>query len=624
MKTEYSLKDKLKYLFDKSMAAGPLALISWLSLVTLLVIFIAAIFVAIFGIVPEGSEKIGFLEAMWGGLMRSIDAGTIGGDNGWPYRLVSLFVTVSGIFVFSALIGILGSGLEAKLDELRKGRSLVLENDHTIILNWSDSIFDIIQELIIANRSRKKSAIVILADKDKVEMEDEIRAKIENFEQTTIICRSGDPSDLTDLEIVNHPTCRSIIVLSPQNDNPDALVTKSVLALVHNPKRRAEKYQIAAEVLDADNAATINSIGGSEVQTILADDFLSRIMVQSCRQSGLSGVYTELLDFEGCEIYSIKQYSAIGKTFSDIVLSYENSVPIGVYRNGQIKLNPEGSFVIDANDEIVIIAEDDAAIKSGESPKIDASVFGKTPKKLPKKENILILGWNHRGDTIINELGKFVAKGSKLTIGAKNAVDLAICSKNGASNLKIECKNLDITSLREIEGINPNEYDSILVLGYSDELAVQAVDTTTLITLLNIRRVLDESGKNVNVVSEMIDIKNRELAEVTRADDYVVSNKIVSLILAQASENANIAAIFEDLLDEDGAELYLKPIENYLRLPYSGDFYHAAAAAHENGEIAIGYRKYSNNADGKITMNPVKSETISFDVGDYLVVLADS
>ena len=72
----------------------------------------------------------------------------------------------------------INTGLEGKLDELRKGRSLVLEQDHTIIFNWSPSIFDVISELVIANESRRKPRIVVMADRDKVEMEDEIAAKV--------------------------------------------------------------------------------------------------------------------------------------------------------------------------------------------------------------------------------------------------------------------------------------------------------------------------------------------------------------------------------------------------------------------------------------------------------------
>ena len=44
-------------------------------------------------------------------------------------------------------------------------------------------------------------------------------------------------------------------------------------------------------------------------------------------------------------------------------------------------------------------------------------------------------------------------------------------------------------------------------------------------------------GESFTIVSEMLDIRNRELAEVTRADDFIVSDKLVSLIMTQIAEN---------------------------------------------------------------------------------------
>ena len=44
-------------------------------------------------------------------------------------------------------------------------------------------------------------------------------------------------------------------------------------------------------------------VGGDEAELILVGDLIARIVAQTCRQSGLSVVYTELLDFDGDEIY---------------------------------------------------------------------------------------------------------------------------------------------------------------------------------------------------------------------------------------------------------------------------------------------------------------------------------
>ena len=86
-----------------------------------------------------------------------------------------------------------------------------------------------------------------------------------------------------------------------------------MLALVNDPGRRPEPYRIAAEIRDLKNAEVARVVGGSEVQLVLADDLISRIVVHSSRQAGLSAVYSELLDFDGCEIYTAEQPSLVGK-----------------------------------------------------------------------------------------------------------------------------------------------------------------------------------------------------------------------------------------------------------------------------------------------------------------------
>ena len=146
---------------------------------------------------PGGDgEPPGFVEAMWLSLMRTLDSGTMGGDAGRGFRVTMLFVTLGGIFIVSALIGVLNSGIEAKLDELRKGRSFVVESDHTLILGWSPKIFTILSELVARQREPAASrGIVILAEKDKVEMEDEIRdAGRPTPARPAIICRTGQPA----------------------------------------------------------------------------------------------------------------------------------------------------------------------------------------------------------------------------------------------------------------------------------------------------------------------------------------------------------------------------------------------------------------------------------------------
>ena len=153
------LSQKLRYKFDNLMSKGPIAMISLLAVMSFLVVVVAGIVLSLFSISPEGSEPMGFVESVWQSLMRTLDSGTMGGDNGWGFRIVAFVVTLGGIFIISTLIGVLGSGIEEKLDQLRKGRSFVIENNHTLILGWSSKVFTIISELVISNENQKNPRI---------------------------------------------------------------------------------------------------------------------------------------------------------------------------------------------------------------------------------------------------------------------------------------------------------------------------------------------------------------------------------------------------------------------------------------------------------------------------------
>jgi hypothetical protein len=168
----------------------------------------------------DHEHPYGFFEGMWQSMLRTLDPGVVAGDNGWQLRLLMMIVTIGGIFIVSILIGTITSGLEARLAELRKGRSRVIESDFTLILGWSEQgLFD---HRRVADRERKPEdpCIVILSERDKIEMEDDIRAKFPSTANTRVICRSGNPLDLDDLAVVDPHSARSIIVLAPETENP--------------------------------------------------------------------------------------------------------------------------------------------------------------------------------------------------------------------------------------------------------------------------------------------------------------------------------------------------------------------------------------------------------------------
>jgi ion channel POLLUX/CASTOR len=621
-------RERLRYDFDNFMARGTIALIAGLFVVAAFGIIAVTLVVGVLGF---ANAEARLSDLLWDSLMRTLDPGTMGGDTGsFGFLVGMLTVTLFGIFIISALIGIINTGLEGKLASLRKGRSRVVESGHTVILGWSQEIFTVVAELVTANANLARSSIVILADRDKGEMDDEIRARLGDTGRTSVVCRSGNPTDIDDLEIARLETSRAIVILSAGTDDPDADVIKTMLAITNHPRRRPEPYHIVAELRDATNLDVARLVGGDEAQLILAGDLIARIVAQTCRQPGLSIVYTELLDFAGDEIYFAAVPELVGMRFADALLAFEDSTVVGLRPSGGGPvLNPPMDTRIDEGDEVVAISADDDTIRlAAEPPPVDTGAIRVPSPRIAAPERTLLLGWNWRAPTIVRELDGYVPAGSQVTIvadvaGVAEAVDAL---RPSLANQTVEARRADTTSRAVLDRLDVPAYDHIIVLCYSDTLDTQRADSKTIITLLHLRDMEERSGSDFSIVSEMLDLRNRALAEVTHADDFIVSARMVSLLVAQVAENARLNAVFADLFDHDGSEIYLRPAGDYVEPGLDVTFATVIESARRRGEVAIGYRILpgpGTAGDGHgVTINPPKSVRVTLGPRDAVIVLA--
>lgn len=629
-----TLKERWSYWFDNYMSRGTLALIGGLTVISMVIILVMAAVVSLGGVAlaPEGStEGLTFVEAAWEGMMRTLDAGTMGADAGWGFRLSMFVVTVGGVFFISTLIGVLTAGVEGKIEEMRKGRSRVLESGHTIILGWSPQIFTIIPEIVAANENQPRGIIAILADKDKVEMEEEIRTRVGPTGKTKVICRSGQPIDPSEIEIVSPHTARSVIILPPEEGDADSCVIKTVLALTNNPKRRAEPYHIVTQISDARNLDVIHMLGTKDdLHAVLTGDIIARVTAQTSRQSGLSMVYTELLNFGGDEIYFKEEPSLSGKIYADSLNAYEDSAIIGIQQaDGSIKLNPPMDTRFAPGDKLIAVAADDDTIKlSGlSSIPVQTSLIrsGSVRKSAPPEKGLLI-GWNESAATIVRELDNYVPNGSTVTVVADESYQEGAIQSATFKNQKIIFRAGDTNDRALLDDLNVAEFDHVIVLA-DTRLDPQAADARTLITLLHLRDIAEKDATPFSIVSEMLDLRNRELAEVAKVDDFIVSDHMISLMMSQLSENGKLYGVFTDLFDPDGSEIYLKPVGDYVEIGQPVNFYTVVEAARHRGETALGYRIVSEQHDADkgygVRTNPKKSAEVTFAAIDKVIVLAE-
>ena len=617
---------RLRYSFDNSMSRGTPALVAWLAVLTLGLILLFTLILLITSWSPddEGGGKPGPIRQMFISLMHALDPGTVAGDTGsWRYLTTMLLLTVAGLFIVSALIGVIATGIDAKLVDLRRGRSLVIEKEHTVILGWSDSVYTIIRELSVANESRKKPVVVVMSERDKVEMEDDLRDKVGDTKGTKVVCRTGSPMDIGDLALTSHNTARSVIVLSPGGDDPDSEVIKTLLALKHTQGGHAHAV---AEISDPRNLDAARLVGGDRAVVLNKEETIARLIVQTSRQSGAAAVYTELFDFEGDEIYFHSDARLDGKTYREALLTFAEATLIGVVDDdGTVQLNPPADTDVTGR-ELVVIASDDSALNGAalSSTVVDEGAITDAVFTPSHSTRALVIGWNSRAAAVVRELDAYAEPGSELVVVSEYGeaalpplTNLMATIQRGATSDRAILDLLDLPS-----------FNQVIVLAYSDHLPVQKADARTLVTLLHVREILDHDPDNATaVVSEMIDDRNRALAQVAQVDDVIVSDEIVSLMLTQLSEEARLEVVFEDLLDEEGSEIYLRPATAYVQAGAEVSFSTIVEAASRRGETALGYRVAAHAHDQDkgygVRVNPAKSEMFVATAADRVVVLAE-
>lgn len=625
-----TVRDRLRYRFDATLARGTVGVIGWLAVITLLFVLIAGLLIAVLGIRHDGDDRTGFVEGVWLSLLRTLDPGTMGGDQGWGFRLIALAITIIGIFIVSTLIGLIASGIDRTVETLRKGRSLVVEEGHTLILGWSPKLHQVLAELEVANESERNPSVVILASRDKVEMEDEVRDRASGPRRTRVICRSGNPADASDLELVRPLAAKSVLILA-DDDAGDPQVVKTVLALMRFDPG-LERLQVTAEFIDGESARASSRATAGRIGVVVSSDVIARVTAQVCRQSGLSAVFQELLDFDGDEIYFHADPALVGRTFGDAIGAYPEASPIGLAAaDGSVSLAPPMSRVIAVDDRLIVIAADDRGIRV-DADAIGGGAAGEPAEAaiVPVVERTLMIGWNPLAPLILSELDRYVAAGSHVSVLADpRLVDLP-AQVDGLANMDVRIiPGGAIDGDRIAEQLAVDRYDQIIILCYrGDDPA--ASDARTLLTLLQVRQATQSEGcpnAGVRLVTELLDTRDVELAMVANPDDFVVSERLTSLMLAQLSENLGLRGVFEDLFDAEGVELVLVPASRYV--PPGGEvaFGDVVRAARERGHVCVGYRLAGGAATGGIAgggvvVNPPKHGRIVLGADDQVLVLA--
>ncbi|MCH2022523.1 MAG: hypothetical protein MK207_08610 [Saprospiraceae bacterium] len=641
-----TFRERINYKFERFLSKGGSSIFLSLTLVFIsgfiLIVGLRFILISLF---PELSYFDSFLDDIWVVFLQMTDPGNMSQDDDAPFWLKTTTIVAGlvGVILLSMLIAFITTTLESVFFEFRRGRGRVLEKNHTLILGWNERVVDVIRELIMANESEKSSSIVVLAKEDKESMDNLIKKRLPNTKNTQIITTKGDYANINELRRVGITEAKSVALLAncsesaheSEKSNSDVQSIKAIMAIIscqdgHNTK------PIIAEIFNKEKRDLIAYFNDKNIIALDSWNIMGKLLVQTSLTSGLEIVYSEILSFDGCEVYFYEEEDWKNIDFYDLPFYFKDGIPIGIYNsNSGLTLRPDHGTKMNNGDKILILASDDSEIRFESSQ----FVF---PKDLPladgriaqENKHILILGWHNVAKIFIHEAGAYLLDGSVFDIMFSNPPDSLKAIVNELqqkyTNFKINLIDKNPLLLKNLENINPFDYNNIIVLSQDlKEQNVDKIDADTLLILLLLRTIKKgHLGQNTKIITQVLNSENQEIITQTDVDDFIISNRLITMILSQLSENPMIKLFYDDIFSEEGSEIYVKPAYLYFNeFPQKINFSDVMGVANKRNEICLGIRKTKlrkkANSNFGISLNLPKDEMLHLEADDFFVVLSE-
>ncbi|MDO5119676.1 MAG: TrkA C-terminal domain-containing protein [Coriobacteriales bacterium] len=614
-------KQRLRYWFDNLMSKGTTSLLLLLGVITATVAVVGGLAAVALG-GPEGTGADSVGGSIWFTLMHALNTGVLAKEEGTvPYLIVMTLVTLVGIFITSFLIGTISNAIKEKIANLQEGRSTVIEEGHVVIIGFDENIINILEELALANENQRDAVVVVMAEHDKTDMEDVIRDRVSDLRGMRVICRSGRPDSPKSLDKCSLDTCKSIIV----NLEDDFMTVKTILACRSLLEEQGNRdAYMTAVIRDRDVVHPAFIAGGEVAEVLNFQKTIARLMVQSASHPGMSDILSELLSFKGNEIYVQSVQGSAGLSLGEVNLHLPSSTVIGMVRDGEPLLNPDASEVIQAGDELILIAhDDDRATLQAVAAIPDEGRFQLKPDVRDVPQRLLVLGYSDMLKQILLEVAAHGAPGSQVTIAVEpgRAEDVSLPDEGELGSIVVDVRECKIQKRRVLEGLVAEEPTAILLLA-DPELSDEEADSRTLMLQLQLNDIADAIGSDVPLIVEMNSTRNQQLAQMMRATDFVVSGRITAKMMVQVAEERHKKAILNDLLSDGGSSIFMKPITRYVQVDHDVDFYTLGASAARYGEIAIGYKRFDKDGAFQVCVNPRSKAAISFGPYDDLIVVA--
>ena len=566
------LSKYIKYKIDRVFNKGLLYQLMILTLIIIISLFIISVLMRIFFNYP-------ILEAFWDSLMQFIDTGNISAaeaDRGFNgVVIIFLGVTFFGVCGWGLLIAMINNSLQERIKNLSNGNAFIMERNHSIILGYGEEALTIISEFI-SGRAKK---IVLLSEANP----DEIKKRISffpNYKKTNIVIREGNPSIFENLKMLNIERAHSVTIVN--DDDVKSLKILLSLKKILKSASHIKKIDICILVNKKESIEIISSINDSElfdIHIIYKYEILYKLIGQSITYTGLSSIYEELFDVSGIDIRI--EYNNQNKTFEELSSIYlkKREILMGLVHEEIAEINkvikPKKSLLIPnyydkikEKEKLVILYQKEDNIKN-----IDTTIH--MTDKIMYDHNVLLILDTKKENEIIKEISQYTEKEKIVKLYYE------------------DIENAEIKKDFIASKIAENKISKIVLISETLETDIKAINI-----LLIIRRIVKDHY-DIPILSLMSSIENRNLIDSNDIRDFIVSGKLIGMLMATASNNSDLLYIFNDLLTKNGNDIIMVPYKKYFPDNESMNFENIYILLLEKNIISIGI-KYKSN----IVLNP--------------------
>ena len=573
------ISNYIKYRIDRMLNKGLFYQLMLLVFAIIILLLIVSIFIIVFFQYPPK-------DAFWDSLMQFIDTGNISSVEGNTGIVITfLMVTFVGVCGWGSLIAMINKALQDRINNLSKGNAFIMEKNHAIILGYGEEALTIIEEFIKA----KVKTIVILSEHNV----DVIRKRvsfIKGYKKTNIIIREGTTSRIENIKLLNISKSSSISIIN--NDDTESLnillALKKIIEEIEENKIE-NKINICVLVHEEDTIEIIKSIENKNfvIHVIYKYEILYKLIAQSIIYTGLSNVYEDLFSNDGNVFYIENDHDFDNWKFEDAASKYfdKGMILLGITKEDRSQiLIPNYDYIIKKENRLIILSKNNYDNTIKEYPDIK-------PNIIKYKNNILLICEEKRYNEIIKEISEYIENNNITML----SYDLIKSQKNKYKFMLEKLKKENTTKIVLISEDNITDVKSINIL-------------------LIIREIIKKEKLNIAILSLLNSIQKRNLIYSDDVRDFIVSGKLIGMLMAQASISSNILYIFYGLLSRNGKDIIMSPYSDYFN--ESRTFKDVYFTLLKKKTILIGIKRYND-----IILNP-NSECM-LDNKDEIVIITN-